>query len=647
DVQIGIRSNNIQAGNETSKVRISDCGVLLNNEWQEVSIPLSLFKSLESRLDFTQIVVYFNSAVTGDISGTGSGTFWIDNVIWISPGAIAADPDKIYQGLKIKQHSTTGLVRSFENINRAVTYDQALAAITYTYYADFQNAKRIFDAYKNNIGWTGVGGYAEEYNVTNYSVIKSSRTTGPNLWMLLALMYYKHFTGSTEYDVMISSLANWLSSRQDTDGGLKYGYDGANWLDWKSTEHNLTAYAVFQNYARMFNNNDYFTKANNIKNWLNNMWISNEKRFRVGNTVPQIDKALDCYSLAICAFPAGDYNECINGVNGQGVDYYFKCTQTSQLTGKQVTGYDFGGNSGSNPDKDAVWLEGTAQMAVAYWIMGLISSHTYFIDQIEKAVVPMGETAQGIPYATNNGTAYGGWRMDAVNPCISSICWYLFAKNKFNPFYPFSKFDISIHRRIDNVQVSSITWSNVVLPTRWVVADQYIKIDFNPNIKRSWGIQIYTDNFASDADPRFTGSTITVNCAGLIWTENTARQPLPLCWRLTDNTTNTLTIMEAVAQNGSIYLYSPQLGSEYKCFLWMKDRSTPDIPSQNTQKFVDGEDYVTIWDPRGCQHAEGTWANMETPNYLYIGAKFENALTRTNPPVIFRTGKLVMEFFLE
>lgn len=100
DLEIGIRSSNIPAGNEKSKGMLSEYGILLDGQWQEVYIPLSDFKLKEPELDFKRIEVYFNVAVVGKKVGAASGEFWIDDVRWLtqsppvpnSPTNLSASP---------------------------------------------------------------------------------------------------------------------------------------------------------------------------------------------------------------------------------------------------------------------------------------------------------------------------------------------------------------------------------------------------------------------------------------------------------------------------------------------------------------------------------------------------------------------------
>ena len=62
DLVIGIRSNNIAPGDESSKVWLSNyCDI--DDKWHDVSIPLVDFLSRDARLDLTRMKILFNVAV--------------------------------------------------------------------------------------------------------------------------------------------------------------------------------------------------------------------------------------------------------------------------------------------------------------------------------------------------------------------------------------------------------------------------------------------------------------------------------------------------------------------------------------------------------------------------------------------------------
>lgn len=179
----------------------------------------------------------------------------------------------------------------------------------------------------------------------------------------------------------------------------------------------------------------------------------------------------------------------------------------------------------------------------------------------------------------------------------------------------------------DNLTTTQMTWSGIIPgTTQWACADQYLEITTQYHYP-GWGVQIYTDNTSGTANPPYTGIN---NPVGLVDTSTTTRT-LPMCWRIVDITTNTLNIQ----QTSDYHLYSSELGSGYKCWLYMMDKAT--------SGFTEGSDDVTVWDERGVHASEGGFAGSMSPNYIYIGADFTNALT----PRTYRTNKLTVEVFYE
>lgn len=645
DLQVAIRSGNINAGTEKSKIRLSEFGVPLNGEWQKVVIPLSEFAAREPQFDFDRIQTYFAiTALSAQIGPVSNQTFDIDDVKWLTNDPAVATEAKMYEGLKEKQ-APGGLVRSFNNLPRAVTYDQALAAMNFTYRKNPQLAQRIFNVYGNIYnGGAGFSGFHDEYDISSsagsFTVLNSSRTAGPNAWMLLALIHYKNVTGSTAYDGMMGGIAGWLLALQDTDGAVRFGRVGGSLLSNKSTEHNFDCYAAFSAYSRAGGGAGYSTGANSIMNWLRNeMYIPGEQRFNVGereNGDANPDKALDAYSWAPLALSS--FTHLLAAAQTD-----FGTTKTNDLTGIAVTGFDFSGLPTLPVDKDAVWLEGTGHMAVAYYSVGDVSNGDFYMQELEKAVVNTSTSGQGMSYATNNGTAYGFF-MDSLNPAASSAAWYLFAKRKFNPFKPFPLHQLGIADIETGVPLSSVTWS-VSAPASWVRASQVIKLDAQPISTDNWGIQIYTDNTNPSFTPRFVDPTPAVtdnpdsNPAGMlrdIGVSTTSRR-LPLAWSIKD-TTATATIPVAV---------DPASGVPAS-FQWlpMKDRLTPAIPSQNTTVFIDGENDVIVRKTLGSHTSQGpspgAFSATASPDFIYLEANFANATAQTN-----YVTQIIVEFFLE
>jgi len=83
DLEIGIRTDNIPEGTETSKVRLSEYNVPHDNSWQEVYIALDDFEIRDRSTDLDMSKVFFNAAVVGKYTGGCSGVFYISDVKYV------------------------------------------------------------------------------------------------------------------------------------------------------------------------------------------------------------------------------------------------------------------------------------------------------------------------------------------------------------------------------------------------------------------------------------------------------------------------------------------------------------------------------------------------------------------------------------
>lgn len=655
DLEISLRSNNIPANANNAKVRLSHLGVPANGQWQEVWLSLADFKLLDPRLDFSQIKTFFSiGALSTHIGQVTDFTFDVDNVKWFTANPEAPDPAKVYAGLKAKQHPTTGLVVSFDNdgMSRAVTYDQALAAMAYTYHQEAPLARKVLDVYKAKYG-TGAGfaGFHEEYQASNPAVIRDhDRTAGPNAFLLLAMLHYKAVTGSTTYDAVILGIANWIRSLQDVDNGIRYGFTGiaGTPANNKSTEHNMDAVAAFRAVAAIMGNASFQTEADQVLSYLNSqMWTGT--RFRVGETAAGAlinDRALDCYSWAPLALSS--YTAVVGLAEAD-----FGATKNNDTTGVAVEGFDFSGLPGAAVDKDAVWLEGTAQMVLAYlWIEDTTRAAKY-MNELEKAIYVTGVGQQALTYATNAGTAYG-FTMDSTHGAVSSMAWYLFSKRNFNPFQPLPFIGFEVRRVNDNALAAPTIGWTMTVPARWRRADHYVKLRIQGISRDAWGVQIYTDNRRAGLPLRYVDPTPanTINPdsdpSGLLFNRGqpTTMEKIPLAWRIQGST---VPVPNAIAP------FTLREGGTGEAFNWffMKDKSSPAIDSDEDgdvggvfdgTAFSNGEDYVTVMNNGGIHLAQGPGGYVPdlATQFVYFQADFTSAAAQ-----VTYTAPIYIEAFFE
>ena len=209
----------------------------------------------------------------------------------------------------------------------------------------------------------------------------------------------------------------WIRSLQDTDGGLWGGQQADGRRIHKVTEGIITAFNAVPGY-------DAFHK--NILSYLKqNRWNKGDHLLVSWPTNKAYYYAMDLHSLGYGIF------ENFPKQALKDADRYVT-TQANTVTGEHLTGYGF------DEDKDVIWFEGTAQMALAYQSAGLYTESDAILKNLDKAVIQSATDTQasGIPYASNLGSSYGKgslWEHADTTPAISSTAWYLFAKMQFNP----------------------------------------------------------------------------------------------------------------------------------------------------------------------------------------------------------------------
>jgi hypothetical protein len=326
--------------------------------------------------------------------------------------------EQVYQWMGHMQGSN-GLVESAEFTDFVSLYDNALVAMAFLAEGDIARAEEVFDYFNERLEiefYANQGGF---FQYREASGENGSRIwMGDNAWLLIALNNYHNITQSGKYEILASEIENWLRSLQEEDGGLKGGTNEDGSLIPKVTEGNITAF----NAVRGF---DDFHLG--ILNFLKEQrWEETEEVLITDTANPTYNYALDLYSLVYLImedFPLEILTKADRFLN----------SQTSTTQGDKISGYCF------DDDRDVVWLEGTAQMAMAFKAADQAGNSVEIMSNLEKNFIPSptNENAVGLPYTSNFGTNFGAmdlWDHADITPTISSSTWYLFVKAGFNPF---------------------------------------------------------------------------------------------------------------------------------------------------------------------------------------------------------------------
>lgn len=314
------------------------------------------------------------------------------------------------------QHSS-GLIESAENTDFVSLYDNALAAIFFIKENKRNKAERILDFYDSKISTELLvnGGFYQSRQTNGEG---GERVwMGDNAWLLIAINHYQETYQSAKYSVLAAHLETWLRSLQKSSGAL-LGGTNPNGSDIPLvTEGIITAFNAVPGF------DDFHRDI--LRYILNERWDPNQNLVVSWPENPDYTYALDLHSLSSTIF--NDFSE---ETLLQANRYWTQKEFT--LTGEMISGYCF------DEDKDVIWLEGSAQMAVAFKAMGNIGRANELLSEIEKTFInsAINEKAKGIPYTTNQGTSYGStilWDHADITPSASATIWYLFAKDGFSP----------------------------------------------------------------------------------------------------------------------------------------------------------------------------------------------------------------------
>jgi len=369
-----------------------------------------------------------------------------------------ANLDKMYQWLKTHQNPRTGLVMSFEGdkdiSNWAFVYDQALVAQAYTYFADYERARKIIHFFYNKAKRID-GKFLNAYYVNDGSPAEYVVHSGPNIWLGIAVVQYAKKSNDFRYLPLAEEIAQFIINLQerDSEGGIVGGPN----VNWYSTEHNLDAYSFLNMLYKLAPNPEYLKARDKVLNWLVEHTYSKLdipiKRGKGDSTI-----ATDTYAWSIAAI--GPEKLCELGMNPDrilefaeqncAIDAGFVRTDGTTV---KVKGFDFA------PERHVsrggvVSSEWTAQMVLAYKIMAdyyynkkmIAKYRTYegkadmYLAELANMVIispsPSGQGGICLPYATQDFVDTGhGWMTPKGKSTgsVSGTAYTLFAHYNYNP----------------------------------------------------------------------------------------------------------------------------------------------------------------------------------------------------------------------
>ncbi|GGD47229.1 hypothetical protein [Muriicola marianensis] len=329
-----------------------------------------------------------------------------------------ANPEKAYEWL-IHMQGTNGLVESSEFTNFVSLYDNALAALVFMAEGDLERAEQILDFFNDRLHSEFESNQGGFFQYRDTSGEQGSRIwMGDNAWLLLALNQYHEISQTNRYEILANELETWLRSLQEEDGGLKGGTNEDGSAIPRVTEGIITAFNAVKGFDEFHEKILLFLSEQR--------WDTEWQVLTTDSENPAYEHALDLYSLGYLIledFPKSVLHKADR----------FLTAHTPASRSTMITGYCF------DEDRDVVWLEGTAQMALAFQTAQETGKMEEILYDLEGTflVSEINQEVIGLPYTTNPGTNFGAvalWDHADKAATVSSTSWYLFVKNNFDPF---------------------------------------------------------------------------------------------------------------------------------------------------------------------------------------------------------------------
>jgi len=295
--------------------------------------------------------------------------------------------------------------------NQAYTYDMATAIMIYAATGQAEKAKRIIEVlnkefYREKNGQIGLlTSYRCDHFASDKTLIMGDDGdrihVGPSMWVALACLQYTRITGDGKYFPFVVDIAKWASALPHykyPDGKLGGVSMGSGWgPDWSrvySTENCKDYYSILVILSRMysqcsdkvrqvfidkkFTDKEMNREMAGMERWFKEIAYNKETGgFNCGYNEDGLDtcKALDTISNSISVVGPEKLKKW--GIDPFGlIEFAEKYLQVKDtIKGQSVEGFDFTvPEEIGNKRRRVIWIEGTAQMVLAYKIMSQYSA---------------------------------------------------------------------------------------------------------------------------------------------------------------------------------------------------------------------------------------------------------------------------------
>lgn len=293
-------------------------------------------------------------------------------------------------------------------------------------------------------GWTANGregtvplpGFYSEQQQMFFEVEQQSVDVGNNAWAMIALLALYKETGEQYYLDTARSIGNFIQTFRNDSGTYQGFQGGVNMPEsanptrrtFASSEHNIDVVAAFKTMASVTGESQWLADADHAQSFVQAMWDESRNCLLAGTVDPESRNVqpgqlpLDVQAWSILAGIS---------LTGSNHDAVLSCTESNHRTSHAgFSGFDF------NEDRDGVWFEGTAHMAVAYLMAGNHADAEQLAATLRRAqsTEPYGD-GTGISATSRDGLTTGFGFKYFRRLHIATASWLVFAQLAFNPYY--------------------------------------------------------------------------------------------------------------------------------------------------------------------------------------------------------------------
>jgi hypothetical protein len=290
-------------------------------------------------------------------------------------------------------------------------------------------------------GTVPIPGFYSEATTTFYEVEQQAIDTGNNAWVMVALLALHQRTNDPAYLEMARKIGHFIQSFRNTAGQFQGFLGGTDSPEaaipsprpWASSEHNLDINAAFTRMFAITGDTQWRDDAQHARDFVGAMWETGRMCYLAGTTDPNTRNAaighlpLDVQAWSVLSLPDALtlHPEILRSAETQ-----------HRNSHDGFTGFDF------NDDRDGVWFEGTAQMAVAYALAGEPASADSVRQQLRSAQSTPGfGDGSGLPASCHDGLSTG-FSTAGGDPFkyfrrlhVGATAWNVFGQLGFNPYY--------------------------------------------------------------------------------------------------------------------------------------------------------------------------------------------------------------------